>query len=86
MSALWPANLKFNRPNADKRDYYYYDAIQITVYTSGAYTFTSKSYFGAVGYLYESSFDPSNPSNNLIHFGDVVGINGEFEIDVSLSN
>ncbi|CAF3224322.1 unnamed protein product [Rotaria socialis] len=86
MSALWPANLKFNRPNGDKRDYYYYDAIQITVYTSGAYTFTSKSYFGAVGYLYESSFDPSNPSNNLIHFGDVVGINGEFEIDVSLSN
>ncbi|CAF1562274.1 unnamed protein product, partial [Adineta ricciae] len=50
------------------------------------YIFTSKSYFGAVGYLYEKSFDPVNPSNNLVTSGDVVGINGEFEIDVSLSN
>ncbi|CAF1956177.1 unnamed protein product [Rotaria magnacalcarata] len=86
MNALWPTNLKFNRPNADKNNYYYYDAIQITVHISSGYIFTSKSYFGAVGYLYEKSFDPVNPSNNLVTSGDVVGINGEFEMDVSLLN
>jgi hypothetical protein len=63
----------FNRPDGYPQEYYYFHAIQITVSTAGIYTFTSHSNMDTVGYLYDSSFDPSNPSANLIADDDNSG-------------
>ena len=47
---------------------YYYEAIQLTVNTSGYYMLSTKSelYFDPYGYLYEHYFDPYNPHPTLI--------------------
>ena len=39
-----------------------------------------------MGYLYKSSFDPSNPMKNLIAFDDNGGIETQFRIQVSLQS
>jgi len=44
---------------------YYYEAIQVKVFTAGTYTFGSISSIDTYGYLYESDFNPFNPTVNL---------------------
>lgn len=56
----------FQRVGGYSDEYYYYTAFQITVSTSGTYSFTTDSDLDTVGYLYDSSFDPSDPTANLI--------------------
>ena len=61
---------RFVRPNATSGSSYYYQAIQVTVYTLATYTFRSNDASGGqldlYGCLYDLSFDPYNPGQNLL--------------------
>ncbi len=76
---------KFARPGGNTDYYYCYQAIQVTVYTSGIYNFTSSSSMDTYGYFYNSPFNPSSPSHSLITSDDDSGGgNGQFQIRSSL--
>lgn len=47
--------------------------MEVTVPTTGTYSLTSESDFDTIGYLYDSSFDPSVPTANLITDDDDSG-------------
>ena len=75
----------FIRPYGDA-GYYYFQAIQVTVFTNGAYIFTSYSSINIFGYLYDSRVDPSSPQENLIVYN--YGGNGgrPFRIEAILDS
>ena len=50
----------------------------------GTYTFTSGSNIDTMGYFYNSPFDPSNPTANLITDDDDGGEGQRFKIEVYL--
>jgi hypothetical protein len=74
----------FFRPRGDAGEYYYYQAIRVTTYTTGTYTFTSNSSLDTYGCFYSSSFDPSYPSRNLIMSDDEGAGDNQFQIRVNL--
>jgi hypothetical protein len=77
---------RFTRANISKGNFYY-RAIQVVVSTSDTYTFTSTSSFNAYGCLYDGSFNPLSPSQNLIASDDDSGgSNGQFQISRSLQS
>ena len=67
---------------------HFYDAIRLTVATSGNYTIRSSSVTGTnlYGYLYINNFDPFNPSSNLIASDDNNGGNQQFIFTVALQS
>ncbi|CAF3476872.1 unnamed protein product [Rotaria sp. Silwood1] len=65
-SSLSSSSGIFQRVYGDPEYFYYFHAIQVTVSTSGTYTFTSDSDLDTMGYFYDTSFDPSVPTENLI--------------------
>jgi hypothetical protein len=69
----------FARPSGTARNYYY-QAIEATTYTAGTYSFSSSSSIDTYGYLYESSFDPSHPSYNLVASDDDGAGDRQFQI------
>jgi len=75
----------FSRVYGNTRKYYY-QAIQVTVYTTGTYNFTSSSSIDTYGYFYNVPFDPSYPSQNLITSDDDSGGNQQFQIRISLQS
>ena len=56
----------------------------MTTSTSGSYTFRSSSLMNSYGCLYQTSFDPSIPSQNLIACDDDSGGGTQFLITRSL--
>ncbi len=77
---------RFTRANINTGNFYY-QAIQVVVSTTGTYTFTSTSSFDAYGYLYDGSFNPLSPSQNLITSDDDSGGgNGQFQITRSFQS
>ena len=66
--------------------YYHYQAIRLTVRTSGTYSFTSVSSIDTYGYLYNSPVDPSYPSQNLITSDDDGGGGSQFRVQSYLSS
>ena len=56
----------FIRPYSSGTNACYYEAIQVTVLINGNYTFVTGSFVDTFVLLYESSFDPNSPSQNLI--------------------
>jgi hypothetical protein len=74
----------FVRPGGGSSSYYY-QAVQVTVYTAGTYTFASTSTMDTYGYFYRDRVDPSYPSWNLITSDDDSGGQGQFRITVTLS-
>ncbi|CAF3863381.1 unnamed protein product, partial [Adineta steineri] len=52
-------------PRCDRLNYYY-ETIQISVLTDGFYMIASNGSVPTYGYIYKDSFDPFNPSMNLI--------------------
>ena len=53
---------------------------------SGYYTFVSNSSIDTYGYLYNDTFDPYNPTLNLLQRNDDSVGNAQFLINVSLVN
>ena len=85
--ALLPSSQVFYRPDGSPNAYYYFQAIEVTVSTTGKYIFMSTSSMDTVGYLYISTFDPSNPLANLIDEDDDEGDdNYQFRIEVYLQS
>ena len=76
----------FYRPQSLTDDYYYFQAIQVTLSTSGTYTFRSNSTIDTRGYFYNTSFDPSNATVNLMADNDDAGGQMQFSIQVSLQS
>ena len=85
-SGLSSSSPMFTRPYASEGNYYYYQAIQVTVSASGTYNFTSSSTLDTYGLLYNSPFDPSNPTQNLIKSNDDGGDDKQFLIVVRLES
>ncbi|CAF1166859.1 unnamed protein product [Rotaria sordida] len=84
-SELSSNSLTFHRPDRDAEHNYYYQAIEVIVATSGAYTFTSDSEIDTMGFFYDTAFDPSNPTANLITENDDGGdISLQFHIEAFL--
>ncbi len=83
-SSAWTSSSPtFTRPGTTTGSYYY-AAIQVSVSTSGNYGFGSGSSLDTYGYLYDGSFNPSNPSLNLVAQND-DGLGGlQFYISVYL--
>jgi hypothetical protein len=48
------------------RTNYYYETIQVNVQETGNYSFGSISSIETYGYIYNNSFDPFNPTKNLV--------------------
>ena len=63
---------------------YSYKAIRVMVQTTGRYHFTSRSSFDSYGCFYDGSFNPLNPSMNLVTTNDDGGGNAQFQINRSL--
>ncbi len=75
----------FSRPKGNT-DCYYYQAIRIENYTNGIYAFISNSSMNTYAYLYNNSFDPSSPSQNLITPYYESNSDGLFPITYSLQS
>jgi hypothetical protein len=69
----------FARPYFNTANYYFH-AIQTTIYTAGIYIFSSSSSIDTFGYLYESSFNPSYPSDNMITYDNDGAGDQQFQI------
>ena len=63
---------------------YYYQALQVTAYTNGTYTFSSNCSMDTYGYLYQGSFDLSYPTQNLLASDDDSGNNRQFLVTAYL--
>ncbi|CAF3417508.1 unnamed protein product [Rotaria socialis] len=53
----------------------YYEAIEVIVYITGSYSFTSTSNMDTFGYLYTGQFNPSNQNLNMLTYNDDSGSN-----------
>ena len=79
----WSSNSPmFIRPGF-VRSCHYYQALQVTVGTSGTYTFVSDSSIDTYGYFYNRSVDPPNPTQNLIVSDDDGGGYRQFRMTVN---
>lgn len=76
---LSSSNPTFSRPNGYS-SHYYYDTIDVTIYTSGTYTFKSGNSFSTsiYGCLYRGSFYPNSPSLNQIECDQYSGGSSQF--------
>ncbi|CAF2531012.1 unnamed protein product [Rotaria sp. Silwood2] len=63
---------------------FYYEAIQVTVNTTGNYTFRSNCAVDSYGYLYVNNFNAYDVSSNLVICDDDVGGNLQFLIGFTL--
>lgn len=75
---LSKSNRKFHHYDGET-DYYYFQAIHISNYPRGLYTFRSESTLSSYGLLYNDTFDLNNPRNNLVA-DDYSSIQGQFFI------
>ena len=75
------------RTSCQESSHYYYEAIEVRVDTHGIFSLISKSNVDTYSYLYNSSFDPSSPSLNLLLQDDDDGTNnGQFKLTFSLQS
>ena len=63
---------------------YYYEAIQVTVSTTGSYTFLSSSGIDTYGYLYPNNISGSDLSTSLITSDDDSGGGAQFRFTATL--
>lgn len=66
-------------------EYFYYQALQLNISTTGSYVFESRSQIDTMGFLYENSFDPSDPLINLVTDDDDGGeLDLQFRVEAYL--
>ena len=82
-SAWTTTSPSFSRYNGVAGNYYY-EAIQVTVSTSGYYRFRSTSAIDSYGYLYTDSFLSSTPSMNVYTQDDDGAGSAQFQFTVVL--
>jgi hypothetical protein len=63
---------------------YYYEAIQLNVVEDGIYSLWSSSTMDTYGYLYNNTFNPFNPSTNLLTMDDDSNGGGQFRLTTDL--
>jgi hypothetical protein len=81
---LTTTSLKYRRIGGVSSNYYYITK-QVIVSVTGYYTFTSDSTFATYCFLYLNSFDPSNPSSNLVTQGHNSAGTGQLQFTVYLA-
>ncbi|CAF1308720.1 unnamed protein product [Adineta ricciae] len=69
-----------------RHDRFYYEALEITPFTNGTYTFTSTSTVDAFGYLYVNNISAWDLSANLVAFNDDDAGNMQFRIIYNLQS
>jgi len=82
ISQLTTSSSKYSRDAMEGN--YYYEAVQVNVLQNGKYTLASDSTMNTYGYIYNDTFDPLNPSKNLIHEDDSSECNGQFKLVIDL--
>ena len=82
-SALTTSDGLYTRPGGSSSSYYY-EAVQLVVDTTGTYDISSVSGMDTLGYLYNGTFYPTNPSQNLIAQNDDGAPNNQFKLPVHL--
>jgi hypothetical protein len=69
---------------ADSTSNYYFEAIEIFVSTAGTYILSSNSSLDTYGYIYNNTFNTSNPAANLFSQDDDSAGNRQFKMAVYL--
>ena len=83
-SASWSTNSQIYSRNCDKQ-YFYYESIQLKVIKSGYYSFHSYSTIDPYGFIYKDTFNPLNPTENLLHAEDDSSSSLQFKLNTRLS-
>ncbi|CAF4084707.1 unnamed protein product, partial [Adineta steineri] len=83
-SALTIYSQVYSRPDSLPTALCYFQDIQMEVTTTGTYTIVSNSSMDAYGYIYNNSFNSSNPDQNLLAFDNDAGGNGQFMCKIVL--
>ena len=74
---------KYRRINGATTEYYYM-ANPIIISKSGNHTFTTESNIATCGFLHRNSFDPENPSSNLVAQDCINGEKRQYTFSVVL--
>ena len=69
-SALTETHPAYSRGSPSSESQNYFEAIELNVNTSGYYRLRSSTSINTYGYLYNNSFDPLNPTVNLLQSDD----------------
>jgi hypothetical protein len=81
-SSLSTSNQIYSR-DCDKKNLYY-ESIQVKVNTSGYYSFRSYSTIDAYEFIYKNTFNPLNPSENLLYAEVDSGSDLQFRLNIHL--
>lgn len=77
--SLTSSSTNYSKTGVGSTDYYY-QAMHVTNYIRGMYTFRSDSTMNSYGALYDGDFDPRNPGQNKIESDDYSAGNQQFLI------
>lgn len=64
--------------------YLYYASIQMKIKTTGYYNFHSYSLMNAYGSIYKNTFNPLDPSENLLDADDEGGLHSQIKFHIHL--
>ncbi|CAF1054190.1 unnamed protein product [Adineta steineri] len=77
-SSLTKNSQVYTRPNASIGSIYYCQAFAVNISTTGIYAIFSDSTMDTIGYIYNSTFNPAGPNQNLLLSNDDSGGNDQF--------
>jgi len=83
-SALTTMSPSYDRAGSSRPPPFYYEAIQVKVMEAAFYNLYSNSIIDTYGYIYNDSFNPCDPSLNLISEDDQSGDRNQFRLISSL--
>ncbi|CAF3746296.1 unnamed protein product [Adineta steineri] len=67
-------------PDMCSNSNFYYEAIKINVFVAGTYTIACSSSIDTYGFLFNTTFDPTNPTKNLLVSDDDSAGNQQFKL------
>ncbi|CAF1021563.1 unnamed protein product [Adineta ricciae] len=83
-SALTISSQTFCRSGSCSDAKQYFEAFRLTVLATGPYSMKSSGNLDTYGYLYSGTFDPFNPTTNLVTSNDDDGGNRQFMMNATL--
>lgn len=84
LSVLNDSTQTYCRQDPCPNTFYYFQAIEITISTTGVYTIASNSSMDTFGYLYTDNFIPAVPTVHLISSDDESAGNHQFMLNIML--